>query len=272
MGRLALIAKETFMSPASLGSNLNGRRTGARRGFTLIELLVVIAIIAILAAILFPVFAQARERARSISCISNTKQIATGVIMYNSDYDGTYFNAPWPGPGGADGLTPSISIFWTEALMPYIKNTGVFACPSAQGTTGTSNWPAVNYKIQYGLNEQLLARQGAGAITNEAVLNAPADIGLIADTWTNPNGSGGYTWGSFGCPADLDGNGRNEWYWCSSDVTSFWYYGVPRHFNGINVVYADGHAKFSGPRSANPNGGAGYNNFLYRNVKLWNDD
>ena len=263
------------MTPASAGSialSERRRRNGARRAFTLIELLVVIAIIAILAAILFPVFAQARERARSISCISNTKQIATSVAMYVQDYDGYFFNAPWPGPGGFDGQTASSNIFWTEQLMPYIKNTGVFACPSAQGTTATANWPAVNYKIQYGLNEQLLARQGAGnAPTNEAVLNAPADIGLIGDTYTNPAGWG-FVWGSFGCPADLDGNGKNEWYWCSSSIETGWYYGIPRHFEGINVVYADGHAKFSGKRSRNPNGGAGYNDYLYRNVKLWNDD
>src|SRR5512144_498244 len=81
-----------------------------RRGFTLIELLVVIAIIAILAAILFPVFAQAREKARQISCLSNIKQIGLGVLMYAQDYDETY-----PFAWGQTGA-------WYESVDPYIKN------------------------------------------------------------------------------------------------------------------------------------------------------
>lgn len=248
-----------------------------RRGFTLIELLVVIAIIAILAAILFPVFAQARERARAISCLSNTKQIGLGLMMYAQDYDETYFDAPWPGPGGASGTSPSIMVFWTEVLQPYAKNTGIFACPSNSGTTGTSNWPAINYKVQYGLNEMVLGRQDwqGNAPVTMATLDKPAEIGLIADTRTYVDG--GWIWASFVCPADLDHDGRNEYYWCSSDYTHdmggwYWEYGYPRHFSGINVVYGDGHAKFSGPRQTNPNGGAVYNDFLYSRVKVWNDD
>ena len=252
-------------------------KRGSKVGFTLIELLVVIAIIAILAAILFPVFAQARERARAISCLSNTKQIGTAAAMYVQDYDGTYFNCPWPGPGGASGTGPGISAFWTEVLMPYIKNTAVFACPSNTGTTGTNNYPPVTYNVQYGLNESLLGRQDwQGTVpVAEATLQAPADIGIIADTRTYVDG--GWVWASFLCPADLNGDGRNEYYWCSSDQTHdmggwFWEYGYPRHFEGINVVYGDGHAKFSGRRQRNPNGGAVYNDFIYARVKVWNDD
>ena len=88
-----------------------------RKGFTLIELLVVIAIIAILAAILFPVFARAREKARQATCQSNFKQLGLAWAMYMSDYD---------------QRTPSIS-FWAQTsalLMPYIKNTQVYLCPS----------------------------------------------------------------------------------------------------------------------------------------------
>ena len=92
------------------------------RGFTLIELLVVIAIIAILAAILFPVFAKAREKARAASCQSNLKQIATALIMYNNDYDETNLrrrpanNAPQ-------------AEFWWNLIQPYVKNTQLFLCP-----------------------------------------------------------------------------------------------------------------------------------------------
>src|SRR5690348_12977526 len=105
-----------------------------KAGFTLIELLVVIAIIAILAAILFPVFAQAREAARKTSCLSNIKQITMGALMYLQDYDEVlnapalrrcsvpatqYSNLWW----GANWMT------WPELIMPYIKNSDLFSCP-----------------------------------------------------------------------------------------------------------------------------------------------
>ena len=104
-----------------------------RRGFTLIELLVVIAIIAILAAILFPVFAQAREKARSASCLSNTKQIGLASMMYAQDYDEViHANAFADGarvPQGAHFVNCS-SPRWMDVIQPYTKNTQVFNCPS----------------------------------------------------------------------------------------------------------------------------------------------
>jgi len=98
-----------------------------RRGFTLIELLVVIAIIAILAAILFPVFAQAREKARAISCASNLKQLGLGLIQYSQDYD-EQLPPAWIGypevgfPGTAR---------WMDVIQPYVKNTQVYTCPDS---------------------------------------------------------------------------------------------------------------------------------------------
>jgi prepilin-type N-terminal cleavage/methylation domain-containing protein/prepilin-type processing-associated H-X9-DG protein len=133
-----------------------------RHAFTLIELLVVIAIIAILAAILFPVFAQAREAARTTACLSNTKQIATAQLMYAQDYDETivpWLNCPPQAgyPGSCTTALQAVPAFWTFLLQPYIKNYNVMFCPSystsnvsdamdnstcdGNGTKGSGNTP-----------------------------------------------------------------------------------------------------------------------------------
>src|SRR6266853_1824422 len=103
-----------------------------RYGFTLIELLVVIAIIAILAAILFPVFAQARAKARQASCTSNVKQLSLGFMMYVQDYDETFPYWNWGDSFGSGSRTPNhFESFWINAIYPYVKNGQVFACPSS---------------------------------------------------------------------------------------------------------------------------------------------
>jgi prepilin-type N-terminal cleavage/methylation domain-containing protein/prepilin-type processing-associated H-X9-DG protein len=110
----------------------------SRKGFTLIELLVVIAIIAILAAILFPVFARAREKARQSSCLSNVKQIGTAVLMYTQDYDERFFQYEMDSPIGRlrwlvppDPQTGEIWHPERQILYPYVKNYQVATCPSA---------------------------------------------------------------------------------------------------------------------------------------------
>lgn len=129
------------------------------RGFTLIELLVVISIIAILAAILFPVFAQVREAARATSCLSNQKQIGNGLLMYLQDYEevtppADYGTAPpnsefaFQTPGGARALT------WADVFQPYIKSLKVFKCPSdSTGVPLAGGVPLPGEPLCYGLNQ-----------------------------------------------------------------------------------------------------------------------
>lgn len=115
---------------------------GQKKGFTLIELLVVIAIISILAAILFPVFARARENARKAACQSNLKQIGLAIAMYVQDYDETYplaymgYSAPNP---DWYGNTTSSRAYWYTILQPYTKSQQVFVCPTAGGLLTSTN-------------------------------------------------------------------------------------------------------------------------------------
>ncbi len=106
------------------------------RGFTLIELLVVIAIIAILAAILFPVFARARENARKISCGSNLRQVSLGWLQYAQDYDERVI--PWSSTGASSGY----AFVWQEIIQPYIKSKQILRCPSVSSSTSTYTYSA----------------------------------------------------------------------------------------------------------------------------------
>ena len=127
------------------------RRPAANRrfiAFTLIELLVVIVIIAILAAVLFPVFAQARERARMTGCLNNMRQLAIGVQMYAQDYDETFvFTANYNEP-------TAVRTIWPALLQPYVKNEGIFRCPSASNDAYSTNWSMRGYP-SIGFNAQM---------------------------------------------------------------------------------------------------------------------
>jgi prepilin-type N-terminal cleavage/methylation domain-containing protein/prepilin-type processing-associated H-X9-DG protein len=122
-----------------------------RKGFTLIELLVVIAIIAILAAILFPVFAQAREKARAITCASNMDQLALAVIMYSQDNNETY---PQGGHAAYGGFWIDYNISWPKIILPYITSLAVYRCPddSLANPIGNDAFIGAGNAISYNLN------------------------------------------------------------------------------------------------------------------------
>src|ERR1043166_5937211 len=223
----------------------------ARRAFTLIELLVVIAIIAILAAILFPVFAQARDSARQSTCLSNGKQIGTGLMMYAQDYDE---NLPsWPYNGTSDIRKSPTFVsgwgysIWVPAIMPYVKNEGVFACPNGP-KTGTS-WPnqalagpkGAPMVVNLAYNEYILNRDfGYSSLARLAgAKNSISDITVIGESCFN----GIYQdWSDGFKIADRPNNfGLWRFYWANQGGTTC----VGRHKeHGINAVFADGHARF----------------------------
>ncbi|GIV18363.1 MAG: hypothetical protein KatS3mg023_0114 [Armatimonadota bacterium] len=206
-----------------------------RNGFTLIELLVVIAIIAILAAILFPVFAQAREKARQSSCVSNMKNIGTAMLMYQQDYD-EQFCPPMVGLGGSDRWDDTMT--WDRLIQPYMKNLAILTCPSDQySPTVTSRWGTVKRSYTMpgylgwcwfcGYDECVNTLRGNPIFGCQysvplAKAQYPALTVMVFER-DNCNTQGG------------------EWNWCSvGDGTNEFAY---RHNSMSNVCFADGHVK-----------------------------
>ena len=196
-----------------------------RRGFTLIELLVVIAIIAILAAILFPVFARAREKARQTSCLSNLKQLATATQMYLQDYDSIFLSQ-----FSAYVRTNVPHNFGYQVLTPYVKNAQIWVCPSdmlkncaQEGSTDmTGQW-----QQSYNFNTNVF--------DNTVELS---EIARSAET-----------------PLMMDGKNRNQVWgrprWASAVAS---YCAMDRHNGGANLSYVDGHSKWQPENTlADPN-------------------
>ena len=177
-----------------------------KRGFTLIELLVVIAIIAILAAILFPVFARAREKARQSSCLSNTKQLGLAWMQYVQDYDEV---VPYTYMGASGGL-----VTWWRYLEPYVKNMQVYSCPSAAGDGYGS--------IGYGYNARI-------PYVSLAKFEYPSQTGVWIDCK------------SAGAPCSYTGSNSWEFFCDSTHCSRF---AAPRHNGGANISFADGHSKW----------------------------
>lgn len=247
-----------------------------RRAFTLIELLVVIAIIAILAAILFPVFAQAREKARQAACLSNLKQIGIATMMYVQDYDETFPNRTNNGGKGlcydpallgaeAGTTTPYCSSYaWPMQIQSYAKNTGIFVCPTGTGrsykktVSANTDSLAVPVPLSYGINIALYQYNANdqpysgedGPIALSAV-TTPANTYYIADAvvagfsdfwidrlrYGNIN-SVNLTEQSLTCNANTPyaSGTLNKYPNISAAAT--------RHQTGENIIFADGHAQF----------------------------
>ncbi len=239
------------------------KSTQVRKGFTLIELLVVIAIIAILAAILFPVFAKAREKARAISCISNEKQIALSWTMYTQDYDETVI------PYSSSGVSGGIAFPWTLILQPYVKSFQVYTCPDS------------TYAIGYTYNANIARSDGYNGSSPRKLngITLPAVTPIFVDgnsisgpsTLSNPQG---LTWpypynqaAAFFINGVATAGGRiindvtnfnNGWTANNPSATQGTGVGNPggiaatRHTDGANYAFSDGHAKFlKAPVTAN---------------------
>ncbi len=219
--------------------------SGAPRGFTLIELLVVIAIIAILAAILFPVFAQARAKARQTSCLSNMKQIGTGLYMYAQDYDeslaGNHLNAD-PGYNQPLGFmqpnTPGVTYTyrnWARDTQTYIKNLQVLVCPQSVPRSGINggNPPYNEIKVPGGGNTSYLLNGIASSKSLAAIPN-PSDIIFVHELK------------AFSRTAQdrprivVDGAGNPTKY--AMQFNHYLY--DNQHNEGGNLLFCDSHAKF----------------------------
>ncbi len=227
-----------------------------RRAFTLIELLVVIAIIALLAAILFPVFAQAREKARQTTCASNLRQIGLAAHMYLEDYDEIVFPINVPdGMGGSaewsQHVDPAGGCQTSGGLLqPYIKNSALLDCPSAANAQAPYN-PTCT--VPYGTNDTYLynpryegdypnGMDGNSIPVSTAVVDTPAETLFIADAVYLYHGVV-YRCTSIGAPSDGSANGH------------------ARHQGFANILWFDGHIKALRP--AMPDG---YNNFQQNNT------
>jgi prepilin-type N-terminal cleavage/methylation domain-containing protein/prepilin-type processing-associated H-X9-DG protein len=235
------------------------RSRSTRSGFTLIELLVVIAIIAILAAILFPVFAQARDKARQASCLSNCKQIGTGIMMYVQDYDELYPNGGHGTPGGGD---PSNR--WYKEIFSYVKNIGVYTCPSRpnrRSTMGTNGLP--NRPGGYGCNNNVMLWGGDGIVPGVAARSMaevadPAGTFIVGEAEqctcagvtnnTDPedwvNHTNNTTDWQLHPPGNWANNNTAQYANCDGSSNQA-RRPMARHSKGLNIIYCDGHAKWT---------------------------
>lgn len=253
------------------------------KGFTLIELLVVIAIIAILAAILFPVFARARENSRRASCQSNLKQISLGIKQYMQDYDDTFIKASWNTSDGSPALYPN---GWAAVLQPYVKSDQIYQCPSqpnrdnvaADLTTQDFGYSDYFFNSNLGANVDCSGKR----IVKESELDYSSNVIMIGD-----GGRGGatnfanypplqpYPSGTASGTQVSDLNTRPAYHYLpgfwtkaadnASVVSAAYAYTDGKymqqvndtHLQGMNIGFVDGHVKWYKPEKLtfdNPSG------------------
>ncbi len=217
----------------------------SQRAFTLIELLVVIAIISILAAILFPVFARARENARRASCISNLKQIGLGIMQYVQDYDEKYPYDHYAIDIPRTGISPTHSVSgvfgnsnvvangdrWPGRVQPYLKSKQIFRCPSSVALDSfATTAEASNGVMAYWCAGAFFARPDASPVAMAAI-SKPAEAPLLYDDFDGKFRAGIVFrpyYGSSGYDATASLSALRE----------------GGHFSGVNSLYGDGHAKW----------------------------
>jgi prepilin-type N-terminal cleavage/methylation domain-containing protein/prepilin-type processing-associated H-X9-DG protein len=209
---------------------------GSRSGFTLIELLVVIAIIAILAAILFPVFARARAKAQQNTCLSNVKELSLAMLMYIGDYDDM-----WPlmyncYPNGTNASCAGGTYnYWWDDVIPYTKNAQISGCPTDSNSTlggsvgGTNDsdskvWSGTIY-VSYACNNNGLFLEGNGPPTKNANITQPSTTIEL-----------------------YDGSALRGWTATGANNIAY------RHNNNANFSFCDGHAKSLAPGQVDQNG------------------
>ncbi|MEN6333045.1 MAG: DUF1559 domain-containing protein [Phycisphaerales bacterium] len=222
-----------------------------RKGFTLIELLVVIAIISILASILFPVFARAREKGRQAACLSNDKQIALGVLQYAQDYD-EHLPKFWY----QTSTLASDTVYWSHEILPYIRNTQIFTCPSqviAPSAADVASLGGMTNAMLCGTNYGL-----CGGVRGWNTAGGIAGWGTVSNGLSNYIGSSSLDRLVDASAMAMIGDIIRPCPDSGRDYPEFCYYDADsgaspladkmmadRHNGGANIAFFDGHAKWS---------------------------
>lgn len=206
------------------------------KGFTLIELLVVMAIIAILAAILFPAFARARENARRTSCLSNLKQWGLATMQYTQDYDEKL--------PGYNKIIDGVAIPWVTLLQPYAKSTQMYVCPSGV-PYNDPNYASYGYNALLGYEATVISL---------AAVNSPSETVMIGDSWAHLAAPSDQLGMYRMFPPEHFAAGTNWWEKVQGSAPAFNGSLIQQHFDGANICYVDGHvkwAKLPGPVTQN---------------------